>query len=226
MVDDHTTNPTEHHGQTAESTSQDSKTAPALTDVITRRPRSAERCDDCNSGSATHVLPSGDELCGYCYGTRRGYIRRIEQFKQEPSNPPLNAEDFQRLDGIRLTDEDSALHCHRCGCLIQDGHLLAFVSKPADAEFYGVNGVWCMPCSNRPHIEFHEGRRELVVRGDYGTCTNPNTGDTVPVLINPVITRLSEVTDTIETRSEQQQELREELREEFEERFDSTGVTQ
>lgn len=44
--------------------------------VSYHRPDEPGTCDDCDSitSRASHKMPDGDDVCGYCYGVRKGYI--------------------------------------------------------------------------------------------------------------------------------------------------------
>lgn len=214
MTDDNQTDTTEHHDETTDATDQDSPAAPGLIGVETRHPHSMGECNECGTTAATHVLPDGEALCGYCYGLRRGYISRNTDDDQDPARPPVDEAELQQLDGIRLGDDDSTLQCLHCGSVIRSGQLFAFASLPADEEFYEIEYVWCAAEWDSPPIAFHEGRRELVVRGTYGTCTNPATGHSYPVLLNPTVTKLSEISETTETLSDAQKTYLDTVREE------------
>lgn len=192
------------------------ETSSSTTVVETHSPGSLGECDVCEQKSATHLVASGDELCGYCLGLQQGYIQRIADFEQDRNKPPLDGTKIQQLDGIRLGDEGSVVRCHRCGDVIRAGsHLFAFASRPAGEEMYGIDYVWCMRDWDAPPIDFDEGVHELVVRGTLGTRSNPARDEQWPVLFNPTITKRSVVSDAQETLSEEQEALREELREKF-----------
>ncbi len=93
-------------------------------------------------------------------------------------------EDIYQLKRISLGE--GAAVCEVCGVKLREGApLVVFAFRPADHPTYQLGHVKCIDCRHEPSEYFTLGVRELVVDGRLGTCSDPATQSSWPVLLAP-----------------------------------------
>ena len=110
----------------------------------------------------------------------------MENTKSKPQegDGKLLIEDISQIKQIALGE--GAAVCEACGTELREGEpIIAFAFRPADAVTFEIGHVKCTDCRDEPSEYFTLGRRELVVDGRVGTCTDQATQSSWPVLIAP-----------------------------------------
>lgn len=107
------------------------------------------------------------------------------------SNPPNQevvgeqlVEDISQL--LRIALGEGAAACEACGEQLREGaSIVAFAFRPAERSAFQVGHVKCVECRHEPSEYFTLGVRELVLDGRVGTCADPATQSSWPVLLAP-----------------------------------------
>jgi len=93
-------------------------------------------------------------------------------------------EDISQLEKIALGE--GAAVCEACGEKLWEGApLVAFAFRPVDQPTFQIGHVKCTDCRHEPTEYFTLGVRELVLEGRVGTCSDPATQSSWPVLLAP-----------------------------------------
>lgn len=93
-------------------------------------------------------------------------------------------EDISQLECFALGEGVAV--CEACGEKLWEGApLVAFAFRPADQPTFQFGHVKCTDCRHEPTEYFTLGVRELVLDGRVGTCTDPATQSSWPVLLAP-----------------------------------------
>jgi len=102
---------------------------------------------------------------------------------QEGSDRPL-IEVISQLQPFTLGE--GAAVCEVCGEKLREGaSLVVFAFRPAERSTFQVGHVKCVECRHEPTEYFTLGVRELVLDGRVGTCSDPATQSSWPVLLAP-----------------------------------------
>jgi hypothetical protein len=93
-------------------------------------------------------------------------------------------EDIHQLNFVALGEGAAA--CEACGEKLREGApVVVFTFRPADQPAFQIGHVKCTECRHEPTEYFTLGVRELVLEGRVGTCTDPATQSSWPVLLAP-----------------------------------------
>lgn len=93
-------------------------------------------------------------------------------------------EDIHQINGISLGE--GAAVCEGCGEELREGApVVVFAFRPAEQSAFQVAHVKCVECRHEPTEFFTLGVRELVLDGRVGTCSDPATQSSWPVLLAP-----------------------------------------
>jgi hypothetical protein len=106
-------------------------------------------------------------------------------------NPPRKSsiaiqliEEISQIQHIALGEGDAA--CEACGEKLREGApLVVFAFRPADQPAFEIGHVKCTGCRHEPTEYFTLGVRGLVLDGRVGTCSDPATQSSWPVLLAP-----------------------------------------
>ncbi|THE64282.1 hypothetical protein D8Y22_13705 [Salinadaptatus halalkaliphilus] len=103
--------------------------------------------------------------------------------KQETVDDQL-IEDISQLEGFALGE--GAAVCEVCGEKLREGApIVAFAFRPVDQPAFEIGHVKCIDCRHEPTEFFTLGVRELILEGRIGTCSDPATQSSWPVLLAP-----------------------------------------
>ena len=87
---------------------------------------------------------------------------------------------------IEVSLGEGAAVCEACGEELREGaSLVVFAFRPAEQSAFQLGHVKCTDCRHEPTEYFTLGVRELVVEGRVGTCSDPATQSSWPVLLAP-----------------------------------------
>ncbi len=93
-------------------------------------------------------------------------------------------EEISQLQSVALGE--GAAVCEVCGEELREGaSLVVFAFRPVDQPTFEVGHVKCIECRHEPIEFFTLGVRELVLDGRIGTCSDPATQSSWPVLLAP-----------------------------------------
>lgn len=123
---------------------------------------------------------------------------------REPMNttPPPNQkridhnliEDICQINKISLGE--GVVSCDACGHELREGdRITAYAFRPARMLVFEIEHVTCDEHSSE-HPEFTIGRRELIVAGRIGLCSDVATQSSWPVLLKPDVQQVSKKTTT------------------------------
>ncbi|WP_019991983.1 hypothetical protein [Natronorubrum tibetense] len=102
---------------------------------------------------------------------------------QEGSDKNL-IEDIHQINNISLGE--GAAVCEVCGEKLREGApIVVFAFRPAEQPAFKIGHVKCIDCRHEPSEFFTLGVRELVLDGRIGTCSDPVTQSSWPVLLAP-----------------------------------------
>ncbi len=103
--------------------------------------------------------------------------------KQETVDDQL-IEDISQLECFALGE--GAAVCEVCGEKLREGEpIVAFAFRPVEQPAFEVGHVKCIECRHEPSEFFTLGVRELILEGRIGTCSDPATQSSWPVLLAP-----------------------------------------
>ena len=81
---------------------------------------------------------------------------------------------------------EGAAVCEVCGEELREGaSLVVFAFRRAEQPVFEIGHVKCVECRHEPTEFFTLGVRELVLEGRVGTCSDPATQSSWPVLLAP-----------------------------------------
>ncbi len=105
------------------------------------------------------------------------------EFAGQESDDQL-IKDISQIKLIALGEGAAA--CEACGEKLREGApLVAFAFRLADQPTFQFGHVKCTECRHEPTEYFTLGVRELVLDGRVGTCADPATQSSWPVLLAP-----------------------------------------
>ncbi len=104
--------------------------------------------------------------------------------------PTQESIDDQLIEEISQLQQDAlgegAAACEACGEKLREGEpIVAFAFRPADQPAFEIGHVKCTECRHEPTEYFTLGVCELVLDGRVGTCADPATQSSWPVLLAP-----------------------------------------
>ena len=101
----------------------------------------------------------------------------------------------QELDGTLIEDinkikraalGEGAAVCEVCDEKLREGErIVVFAFRPVEQPVFQIGHVKCTECRHEPTEFFTLGVREFVLDGRIGTCTDPATQSSWPVLLAP-----------------------------------------
>ena len=129
------------------------------------------------------------EKCPDAYNIRAGFFHRWTEPMDKSIPQAQGSTDKQLIEYISqiqyIALGKGAATCHVCGARILPGRTVAvYVYRPAGASQYRRGACYCAT-HNDEHTDFRRGRRELVVIGRVGTCTDQARQTSWPVLLAP-----------------------------------------
>ncbi|WP_123539478.1 hypothetical protein [Halosimplex salinum] len=98
--------------------------------------------------------------------------------------------DWKIIEGIiqleKIALGEGAAVCEGCGNKLREGTpVVVFAFRPVEQLAFEIGHVKCTECRHEPTEYFTLGVRELVLDGRIGTCTDPATQSSWPVLLAP-----------------------------------------
>lgn len=108
---------------------------------------------------------------------------------QEPIDNQL-IEEISKFKQVALGE--GAAVCEVCGEELREGApIVVFAFRPVEQPAFQIGHVKCTECRHEPTEFFTLGVRELVLDGRVGTCTDPATQSSWPVLLAPQLRSVS-----------------------------------
>lgn len=93
-------------------------------------------------------------------------------------------EDISQLECFALGE--GAAVCEVCGEELWEGaRLVVFAFRPVEQPAFEIGHVKCVECRHEPTEYFTLGVREVLLDGRTGTCSDPATQSSWPVLLAP-----------------------------------------
>ena len=115
--------------------------------------------------------------------------------KGQESTGDALIEDIYQLNRIALGEGVAA--CQVCGAELPDGAAVTvFAYRPAGEPTYDLAYVSCGESEHDLLTYFTLGVRDLLVDGHVGRCTDPRTGSSWPVLLDPAVRAVSPADST------------------------------
>jgi len=119
-------------------------------------------------------------------GSSRGWQEPMDQSTPVGQDSIDNRllEEIHQLIGVSLGE--GAADCEACGEKLREGaSLVVFAFRPAEQSAFQFGHVKCTECRHEPTEYFTLGVREIVLDGRVGTCSDPATQSSWPVLLAP-----------------------------------------
>lgn len=102
---------------------------------------------------------------------------------QEPIDNHL-IEEISQFKQVALGEGGAV--CEACGEELREGEpVVVFAFRPVDQLTFEIGHVKCTECRHEPSEFFTLGVREIILDGRIGTCTDPATQSSWPVLLAP-----------------------------------------